>query len=97
MLELTYDSWWKKELGNIKPYKIEKQPQNIIDQLRLQVQMSTPRIFRTREFEVAETVCQNLNANIDKLENDQCFNFSWALRHYRYPPVLAVQQNELTP
>ena len=73
---LDYDNWWKKSLGNIKPYAI----------LQHQLNNSADRTWRTRKPEEARFIIVLLQEMIDSHTTVAHHNFSWNLSIYKNPP-----------
>ena len=80
---LDYDSWWKKDLNNLQPYKIPPVSPEIIVKMEMQLEDSANRIANTRGN--AESIVNHLQSLIDELKHERVFPFSWNLKVYRFP------------
>ena len=83
---LDYDNWWKKSLGNIKPYAIPPLSPDVIQKLQHQLHNSADRIWRTRKPEEARFIIDLLQEIIDSHTTVEHHNFSWNLSIYKNPP-----------
>ena len=83
---LDYDNWWKKSLGNIKPYSIPPLSADVIQKLQHQLNNSADRIWRTRKPEEAKFIIDLLQEMIDSHTIVETHNFTWNLSIYKNPP-----------
>ena len=83
---LDYDNWWKKSLGNIKPYAIPPLSPDVIQKLQHQLNNSADRIRRTRKPEEARFIIDLLQEMIDSHTTVENHTFSWNLSIYKNPP-----------
>jgi len=81
---LDYEHWWKKELDNIRPYKIPAVNEDIINKMEMQLEDSANRISNTRGN--ADDIITHLQYLIEEQKQEHIFPFSWNLKMYRSPP-----------
>ena len=92
---LDYENWWKKELNNLKPYKIPAVNEDIINKMEMQLEDSANRIANTRGN--AENIITHLKRLIDVQKQEHVFPFSWNMKMYRFPPKKGQKSFDFSP